>query len=81
MTSLGEERLKFLRDYVAAFVFPSFLFSTIYAASFALIVTFGVPKGSLVRQFMYGVFLPAIAWVIGATMIGGIGENGGNGGE
>ena len=77
VTSLGEERLKFLREFAAVWVVPSLIFATIYASSFALIIAFGVPKGSLLRHFMYGVVLPAVAWVIGATMIGGIGGNGG----
>ena len=73
VTSFGEDRLKFLRDFMGDIVVVSLLISAVYAALFSLVITFGVPKGSLVRHFMYGVVLPSIAWVVGATMIRGVG--------
>ncbi len=42
---------------------------SIYSAVFALVVAVGVPKGSLVRHFSYGVILPVFAYTMAGTVL------------
>lgn len=45
------------------------LFVVVYSAIFALVVAAGVPKGSLVRHFSYGVTLPVFAYTIAGLLL------------
>lgn len=42
----------------------------VYSAVFGTIVAFGVPRGSLVRHFAYGVLLPVFAYGLAGTLPG-----------
>ncbi len=42
----------------------------IYSSVFGLVVAAGVKKGSLIRHFVYGVFLPTLAYSLAGAMLG-----------
>ncbi|MDD9996553.1 MAG: hypothetical protein OXQ89_02285 [Rhodospirillaceae bacterium] len=56
-----------LRDTVLVFL-PA------YSVLFGAIVAFGLPKGSLVRHFVYGALLPAFAYGLAGTLLDAIGD-------
>lgn len=41
----------------------------LYSVTFALIVAVGVERGSLVRFFLYGAWLPAIVYLMAGTIL------------
>ena len=41
----------------------------VYSAVFALVLAVGIPKGSLVRHFSYGVILPAFAYAMAGALL------------
>ena len=41
----------------------------VYSAIFATVLAVGIPKGSLVRHFSYGVILPAFAYAIAGALL------------
>ena len=52
-----------------AVILPTLLFVFVYSALFALVVAFGVPKGSLIRHFLLGVILPLFAYTMAGTLL------------
>lgn len=40
-----------------------------YSAVFGAIVAYGIPNGSLIRHFVYGALLPAVAYGLAGTLI------------
>ena len=44
-------------------------FGSLYSAMFALVSAVGSPKGSLIRQFLYGVLLPFLAYTLAGTLL------------
>lgn len=60
-------------EVVAAVSDAALIVLPVYSAVFGTIVAFGVPRGSLVRHFVYGVLLPAFAYGLAGTLMGVIG--------
>ena len=48
-----------------------------YSAVFGAIVAFGIPNGSLIRHFVYGVLLPVLAYGLAGTLLD-LGADGGS---
>ena len=47
-----------------------FILIPIYSITFGLVVAVGMPRGSLIRHFVYGVFLPTVAYSLAAATLG-----------
>ena len=58
-------------------VISAMLLAAAYSCIFALIVAVGVPQGSLMRHFWYGVILPVIAYTMAGTLWKGLTNVGG----
>lgn len=50
------------------------LFLPAYSVLFGAIPAYGLPKGSLVRHFVYGVLLPAFAYGLAGTLLNSAGD-------
>ena len=56
--------LNFINDFSSiGYLFALGVVST-YCAFFALIVAFGSPQGTIIRHFIYGIFLPSTSYLL-----------------